>query len=164
MRIETNRIVIRDFERKDAENLYIIAKIDEPEMARLKFSKKEDAPKFLWEDALFEIFLNPSGDYKNYYQIVVHPSGYFQPRVYPAAAEKKDMGVKVRTYLGKDFWSAEIKLPLSSMSNLKDFLGDIWGMNFCRVRRTVKPGEYSCWSPTFGDFNRPERFGRVVIK
>jgi hypothetical protein len=50
------------------------------------------------------------------------------------------------------------------MSQSKDFLGDIWGMNFCRARRTVAPDQYSCWSPTFGDFNRPERFGRIVIK
>ena len=50
------------------------------------------------------------------------------------------------------------------MTDAKDFIGDIWGMNFCRVRRTVNPGEYSCWSPTFGDFNRPERFGRIVVK
>ena len=50
------------------------------------------------------------------------------------------------------------------MVSSKDYLGDIWGMNFCRVRRTVNPSEYSCWSPTFGDFHRPERFGRIVIK
>jgi hypothetical protein len=70
----------------------------------------------------------------------------------------------VKTYYGKDFWSAEVKLPISSMTSAKEYVGDIWGMNFCRVRRTIQPSEYSCWSPTFGTFHRPERFGRVVIK
>jgi hypothetical protein len=70
----------------------------------------------------------------------------------------------VKTFHGKTFWSAEVKLPIASLTDSREYIGDIWGMNFCRVRRTVKPGEYSCWSPTFGDFNRPERFGRVVIK
>jgi hypothetical protein len=70
----------------------------------------------------------------------------------------------VKTFYGKDCWSAEVKLPISSIASAKEYVGDIWGMNFCRVRRTIQPSEYSCWSPTFGNFHRSERFGRVVIK
>ena len=30
--------------------------------------------------------------------------------------------------------------------------GDVSGLNLCSVRRTVKPDEYTCWTPTFGLF------------
>ena len=73
-------------------------------------------------------------------------------------------GAQVKTFRGKDFWSAEVRLPLSAMTETGDFLGDVWGMNFCRVRFTVSPPEYNCWSPTFGDFHHAERFGKIIIK
>ena len=71
---------------------------------------------------------------------------------------------EIRTFRGSNFWSAEVKLPFASMTDKTELRGDIWGINFCRVRKTVVPAESTCWSPTFGSFHQPERFGKLVIK
>lgn len=48
MRIETNKIVIRDFERKDAENLYRIVREDEILRFMPDWSEGGDSPKSYW--------------------------------------------------------------------------------------------------------------------
>lgn len=156
-------VPLRAMLQKDNDNLYIIAQFDEPEMARLKYSKKENAPKFLWEDATFEIFLNPSGDYRNYYQIAVHPSGYYQPRIYPLAKEKKDTGIKVRTYIGKEFWSAEVTIPLKDLpGRLEKFPANL---SYNRQLKDEKPYERTfSWSPFLTDnFHAIDKFGLIDL-
>ena len=143
-------------------DLYIGVRCEEPLMAKnIDSGRRSDSP--VWDENCLDFFF--ATPEKKVYQLVFNSLG-------PARTFRKegkvntpwDAKAQVKTFRGKDFWSAEVKLPLSSMSSNKDFLGDIWGMNFCRVRVTVQPQEYSCWSPTFGDFHRPERYGRIILK
>jgi len=63
-------------------------------------------------------------------------------------------------------WSAEIAIPWADMGADVPIPGDLWRFNICRVRRSSadQAVEYSAYSPTFGLFNRPDRFADVVFK
>ena len=143
-------------------DLYIGVRCEEPLMAKnIDSGRRSDSP--VWDENCLDFFF--ATPEKKVYQLVFNSLGTARTfRKEGKVNTPWDAKAQVKTFRGKDFWSAEVKLPLSSMSSNKDFLGDIWGMNFCRVRVTVQPQEYSCWSPTFGDFHRPERYGRIIIK
>ena len=143
-------------------DLYIGVRCEEPLMAKnIDSGRRADSP--VWDENCLDFFF--ATPEKKVYQLVFNSLGTARTfRKEGKVNTPWDAKAQVKTFRGKDFWSAEVKLPLSSMSSNKDFLGDIWGMNFCRVRVTVQPQEYSCWSPTFGDFHRPERYGRIIIK
>ena len=143
-------------------DLYIGVRCEEPLMAKnMDSGRREDSP--VWDENCLDFFF--ATPEKKVYQLVFNSLGTARTfRKEGKVNTPWEAKAQVKTFRGKDFWSAEVKLPLSSMSSNKDFLGDIWGMNFCRVRVTVQPQEYSCWSPTFGDFHRPERYGRIIIK
>ena len=143
-------------------DFYIGFYCEEPLMNKNEDSGRRPDSK-VWEENCVDIFFAPAGK-KGVYQLAFNSLGTARTFRKDSKDGKWEPKAVVRTFHGKDFWSAEVKLPISSMTDAKDFIGDIWGMNFCRVRRTVNPGEYSCWSPTFGDFNRPERFGGIVVK
>ena len=141
-------------------DLYLGIKCEEPLMANIQDSGRRADAK-VWNENCIDLFFAPANT-KDVFQLAFNSLGTV--RAFQHGKGEWKSNAVVKTYYGKDFWSAEVKLPISSMTSSKEYTGDIWGMNFCRVRRTVQPSEYSCWSPTFGTFHRPERFGRVVIK
>ena len=143
-------------------DLYLGIRCEEPLVDKILDSGRRADSKVWNENCIDLFFATPE---KQVYQLVFNSLGTIRSFKKEGKVNTPwDAKAVVKTFRGKDFWSAELKLPLSSMTKSKDFLGDIWGMNFCRARRTVAPDQYSCWSPTFGDFHRPERFGRIVIK
>ena len=142
-------------------DLYIGVRCEEPLMKNIADSCRGPESK-VWDENCLDFFFVPEKG--KVYQIVFNtlgtvrtfrkdiPKGVWQPRA------------EVKTFRGADFWSAEVRIPIADLTGNREYLGDVWGANFCRVRRTVHPSEYTCWSPTFGDFSRPERFGRIIIK
>lgn len=144
-------------------DLYIGIRCEEPLAANLKDSAKGPQAA-VWDENSLDLFINPAKS-KTFYQLVFNSIGSVRFLTHTGKKRGELTGIAtVKTFKGKDFWSAEVKLPLTAVAVNKDFRGDVWGMNFCRTRRTVKPNEYSCWSPTFGDFHAPARFGRVIFK
>ena len=144
-------------------DLYIGIRCEEPLADQIKDSAKGPAAA-PWDENSLDLFIHPAGS-KTFYQLVFNSIG--SVRFLSNTGNKRGELVnvaQVKTFRGKDFWSAEVKLPLSALTARKDLRGDVWGMNFCRTRRTVKPDEYSCWSPTFGNFHAPARFGKVIFK
>jgi len=78
-----------------------------------------------------------------------------------------------KTRIQSGGWTAELAVPLKDLDATQPLPNDIWGINICRVRR-IKPEsgdkktetkpEYSCFSPTFGAFLKPERFGDLIFR
>ena len=143
-------------------DLYLGIRCEEPLMDKLEDTGRRPDSR-VWQENYIDLFFAPANS-RQIFQLAFNSLGTLRSFRKDGKGGEWDSKAVVKTHYGKDFWSAEVKVPISSMSSSKDYLGDIWGMNFCRVRRTVNPSEYSCWSPTFGDFHRPERFGRIVIK
>ena len=147
---------------KDAEALYITFRCDEPEMDRLKITDPKIRKK-LHEDTVFEIFLNPSGDNQNYYQIVVHPSGEWQGLAFPGGKPWKP-DIKVRCLIGKDFWSAEAAIPLKALGEMKDEFPFNLSYNRQLKDEPMYKRLYS-WSPFLkNNFHSIDRYGRLSMK
>lgn len=160
---ETLKVVSRVYLARYKGDFYIGFYCEEPRMDKNEDSGRRPDSQ-VWRENCLDTFFVPNGK-KGVYQLVFNSLGTV--RTFRKEGKKSfpwEPRAVVKTFRGKNFWSAEVKLPIASMTDVKDIAGDIWGMNFCRIRCTVNPSEYSCWSPTFGDFNRPERFGRVIIK
>ncbi len=57
------------------------------------------------------------------------------------------------TFIGKDFWSAEIVIPFAALA-CGDAMMPEWGLNLT--------SGLTCWAPTFGSFHRLDRFGKLT--
>jgi|GEM_PF-1698570 len=147
---------------RDRENLYIGFKCHEPKMEEAIKSvryRKDEEP--VWRDECVEIFIDPTLSREKFYHWIVNLSGYKTDM--EGGVTRKGMSYtsdfKAETFKGKDFWSVEVEIPLKSLGDY----GEVWGFNLCRERH-LEEGEYSCWSPTYGGFENPLRFGKIYLK
>ena len=146
----------------DTKNLYIIAKMDEPNIEKIKanFSKR-DSEIFL--DDCFEIFIGTSLNKQNYYHIVINSIGAIFD-------EKRTNGVSFAQWDGKytiavkkldDSWMLEMAIPWSNF----DFSGSkkMFICNFARERYVTKK-EFSTFAPLFGSgFHLPQWFWTLKL-
>lgn len=149
---------------RDSTNIYLAIRCDEPLMADIKDSVVARGGP-VWDENEVEIFLDPLCTRKAFRQILVNSLG--------TVAEFKDDGngsaawesnARAAVKKGVDSWTVEIAVPVSSVTDKPVRSGDIWGLNICRFRPVAKPAEYTCWSPTFGGFGRPNRFGFLILR
>lgn len=113
----------------------------------------------IWTGDAVELYLSPSNNYFDFYQFVVSSVGATASlfhseggviRPDPYAPEWKSA-----VYMGEDFWSVEIEIPLSSFYMTPNELwSDNWLVNVCRTRRyknvNADAGSNSSWSPVDG--------------
>ena len=135
---------------------------EEPLMKQLK---SIDDPDMIWKGDDIEMFFSLTGGGLDYRQFLINPDG-----VRKAYIMRGDQGLdnhwkpawKTEVFKGKDFWSAEIILPFTSLGLSS---GDIRGkdifLDFCRERYTGGTLELSAWAPTGGGFAQPSKFGRI---
>ena len=91
---------------------------EEPDMDGMVANiSKETLDGLCHEDSDVEIFLNPSGDRKNYYQIVTNSNGalFDGHAVLTKMDTSWNSGAKVVTERGDGFWKAVIKVPKSAI-------------------------------------------------
>ena len=124
---------------------------------------ERDAP--LYEEEVVEVFLDPVGDLKSYFEFEVNPlNAVLDLVVWPEGAGfRKDFQwrcaglqtVVQRTSVG---WCAEFAIPFASMRAAPQ---GRWRANFYRIDRPQQaPWELSAWAPTGQPkFHVPERFG-----
>lgn len=144
-------------------DLYIGIHCEEPLMEKIA-DRKRDPESAVWQENCIDLFFAPPNRHNHYYQLIFNSLGTMRTFHYTPESGPWNANAEVRTFRGKNFWSAEVRIPFASMTDKAELRGDIWGINFCRARRTVVPAELTCWSPTFGSFQQPERFGKLVIK
>jgi Carbohydrate-binding family 9 len=124
----------------------------------------------LWEEEVVELFLDPVGDARSYFEIEVNPlnavvdlvlrqnpSGWRKDFTWDcdgfrSAVERTDIG-----------WNAEMAIPFHSIMAEPPVRGAEWRVNFYRIDRPMDlPRELTAWSPTLlPTFHEPRRFGRV---
>lgn len=138
----------------------------------------------LWREDVAEIFLDPEGKGKNYFEIEINPlNAIYDARIedWPhgsrgAALDKskpaydsKDMrSAVVRNgpdEIGLMVWTVEAAIPFAEMTgaaHVPPASGDRWRMNLYRVDRAS--GDDIAWSPTGGWAHVPDRFGWLVLE
>ena len=144
----------------DKENLYIYAELEEPDL----WSTLRQHDTVIYDDNDFEVFINPSNDTHNYFELEFNALGtemdLFLPKPYrnggnallswdaqgliSAVQTKGTMNRPGDTDTG---WSVEMAIPLRSLGFWGDKLpvdGSKWRINFSRVEwdRDVKDGQY----------------------
>jgi hypothetical protein len=157
-------------------HLYV-AMSAEDEHLQSKFEKHDDE---LWHEDVFEVFLDPRGDKKHYYEIQVSPAGIvFDSHLRSYRKNRNEWSSEVETAVKRDGtlgepgdvdrgWSAELAIPFAAMTEgggVPPAAGDVWRANFFRVDVTEKKPVYSGWSPPLrGDFHALDRFGAMVFE
>jgi hypothetical protein len=115
-----------------------------------------------------EIHLNPSGDRKNFFQLIVNASGStYQISAVKTGSENSEVkswnsNAVIKTNIEKNRWTAEIAIPLKTLANMKQ---DGFPINFIRTRGLKGEAPqilHYTWSPFIKKgFNEIENFGSL---
>ena len=140
---------------------------EEPRMGDIVAQRRKKDDREIWMDNCVEVFLNPSGDRKTYYQILVNSAGAFtdQKTVKKGSAGHLDYtwdsGLKVNIRKQKTSWSAELRIPLRNLPDLKKE----FPANFTRSRvlKNSKNHEVHYQSSRFArNFHDLENYGTFI--
>ena len=138
----------------------------EPRMGEIVAQKRKADDPEIWKDNSVEIFLNPSGDRKTYYQLMVNSEGSLsdQKCVRLGAGSSGDYswnsGASVKVEKQAAAWIAEITIPLKNLPGLKAE----FPANFARSRILKQDGGYEPlyqWSPFTRNFHDLENYGTL---
>jgi len=126
----------------------------EPDVANLKRDiggESRDASLIWWNDNV-EIFVDPSGERRGYYQFIVNPNGALYDSVGREDTGWDAPNVKAAGHVGDGFWSVEVFVPYDSFEDVKlPGTGIEWYGNFTRHRVTDrKHREYQGFNVTTG--------------
>ncbi|MFP3902724.1 MAG: sugar-binding protein [Armatimonadota bacterium] len=143
----------------DAENLYIGACCEEPEIDRIRrdFHERDDP---VWRDDCIEIFIDTNRDAKSYVHFAINSNGAVYDERRPGDASY-DADITAEGSVGDAEWMVECAIALSDLK-VQGEPGQTWGFNIGRERN---PGDepLSAWSATYGKFLVPERFGTITL-
>ena len=141
---------------------------EEPRMKDLIAEQTEPDAANTYADSCVEIFLNPSGDRKNYFHLIVNANGALfdsANHVNEPADLAWNSGAIVKVEKLSDAWEVVVQVPWQTLGNY-DKTG--FPVNFARHRALNGAAEreiYYQWSPTPGsNFHALERYGRLVLQ
>jgi hypothetical protein len=157
------------------DNIYLAIDCEEPKIDSLSLVERERDDRRIWEDASVEIFLNPSGDRKNYFQIIINANGVVsdqQISISPDNIKNMDWdwnsSVEVKTVKFDKGYRIEVRIPAGELSpeGLAD--GTRWIANFCRNRSalgvTKEENQLLTWSPYLKTgFHDLDNFGSIIF-
>ena len=122
-----------------------------------------------WEDDCVELFFDPDCDRRTYWQFVVN-SANTQFDIYTDGRSSNgggDVGwngeIESATQVAEDHWSLEVAIPMEQFGEGKVGSGAVWVANLARIRM-ANATEYGQWVPTYGNAQRPDRFGYLVFE
>ena len=153
----------------DKKNLYVYARCFEPKVSRMKASTHDNDVGGFSDDSI-ELFADPSGKSRTYYQFCINSLGaVYDVLENPAAIGATgtvtwDSGIRVKTAIGRDYWELRAALPFAGLVKETPKPGSTWRFNLCR-NRFAEQGKapYSAWSPTPAGYQDPERFGIITF-
>ena len=133
----------------------------------------------LWTEEVMEVFLRADRNATPYIELEVNPLGTLidiylldirKPLHYESwNSEKIQWAVRVDGTVdgapGDREWTCEIALPMEDIvpsPRIPPRPGDRWLFNMYRVEKRPAAAGLA-WSPTGGDFHRPNRFGELVF-
>jgi len=161
----------------------------DPDQPPVTGSRKHHDPA-IWQGEHLELLIET--DKHSYYQIVINPAGAVidldrsvtlkQGRAYEWSSQ-----AEVATHVGNDFWSVEIRLPVTTSDEdpLHQIIGNQpfeakaearasgkgtslpWYFNLFRKRSGTEEVETSSFSPLTEDaksFHEPLRFGKIYVR
>lgn len=164
----------------DDDYLYVSAVLDEENI----IAKLSQRDTIIYHDNDFEVFLDPDGDGRNYFEIEMNARGVvfdlLLDRPYrcggnfliqwdcPGLKTAVSHNGTLNDPSDKDkSWSVEMAIPHKALTvNFSNPLvaGNTWRINFSRVQWLKKPEENWVWSPTGRiDMHMPDRWGYLYL-
>jgi len=142
----------------DADNLYIAFRCTEPRANAIRVST-HDHDGAVFQDDSVEVFLEINE--KSYAHLAVNAGGAtYDAKNYDVGWNP---GWQAAVGLTAGAWVAEIAFPLVNLGRLPS-AGTVLHANFCRNRVLVyQEAENMAWSPTYGSYHTPKRFGRLLF-
>ncbi|MHB8993619.1 MAG: carbohydrate-binding family 9-like protein [Armatimonadota bacterium] len=111
----------------------------------------------VWEDDCAEIFVQPPGT-ETYYHLAVNAAGSRFDARCPGSDASWNPQWEAKAGRIADGWVVEVAVPWASLGAVA---GGAWRVNFGREDAETKSA--TCWSPTFGGFHVPSRFGDMTF-
>lgn len=166
----------------DDDFLYVAAEMEEPNLQ----ASLTEHDSIIYRDNDFEVFLDPDGDGKNYFEIEVNAfntvfdlmldkpyrsgGNFFTQWNCPGLKTAVRCAGTLNDATDKDSgWTVEMAIPRKALTQNFDNplqAGKCWRVNFSRVQWLKKggPEENWVWSPTGKiDMHMPDRWGYVVF-
>lgn len=153
----------------DDQQLYIKARMSEPLVSKMKASVQDHDIGGFNDDSL-ELFLDPEGQGKQFFHFCINSrKAVYDAAVDPFAIGAKEIvtwnsSIQVKSATGDDYWELRLAVPFAELGMAAPKAGATWRFNLGRNRQT-EPGQTpnSAWSPTLGEFGKPERFGVITF-
>ncbi|HTL51218.1 MAG TPA: CehA/McbA family metallohydrolase [Planctomycetota bacterium] len=130
---------------------------DEPHMGTLKCKVTSHGDPSIWADDSVELFIDPAGDGKNYWQIMINANGFacaIRAR-HPAPLK----GMQTRAIHRKDGWRVEFLAPLAALGVPADLSTVRFNMGRTRLADGRLARANSSWKWIGETFHAPEHFG-----
>ena len=170
-RAKTQMLLLRD-----AKTLYIGIRAELPDGRVKQLLPPDSVDRWVWEEDSCEVFFVQN---MVLHQFMVGPDNIYADLSNPDMEQKfkldmvakwncKDVRYKSRT--GAKEWTAELAVPLASLTIAAPTADAPWSVNFGRSyyfnTGAGKPWqrELTVWRPTFGSFHNVERFGTLYFE
>ena len=155
----------------DQVGLYFAARCPIPRGAKITVPGRGRDHPTAWKNDCLELFVDPSGTGLRYAQIVISALGdtYESAQDYSTgSAQFGDLGwnpaIEVAARQTETEYVLEARIPFDKFLS-KPKANDTWGFNFCRAARAQDGGKtVQTWSPTYGHYHTPSRFGRIQFE
>ena len=154
------------------QKLYVAYECFDNRIQDMKYRKRNKDDMESWLDSSIEVFLNPSGDRRNYFQFIVNPSGALADFAIKTIEGQKDLdaswdsGAEVAVKINAGSWVVEMAIPFKPM-NFEGRENSTVVANFCRSRYLKSDGtatQLQTWSPLLTrGFHDLEKFGTVRL-
>ena len=164
MKVSTRVKILRT-----ADKLYLGFVCNEPFMNKTIAGKRSRDDASIWKDNSVEIFLNPSGDQKNYYHLIINSEGALSDAscIKKGAIHTTDYkwnsDIKYQVVKSKDSWTVEAVIPLKYFGKK---VAKSFPANFCRSRVLSGKDDYIThysWSPFLRNgFHDISNFGKLI--
>lgn len=147
----------------DGATLYLGVSVPRAPGTRMRMEVTEaDGPTYM--DESVEVFFDPTRTATSAWQIVVSASGAVLDSP-PGAAGDWDSGTQSAVQVHDDHWVAELAIPLASLEAPLPTPDAPWHFDAMVNRwEGAANATYYAWVPTFGRFNTPDRFGKLVLE
>ena len=152
----------RVIEKKEA--LEFDFNCQEPAMKHIRAAAVKDCTGEVWRDSEVEIFLNPSGDRKNFIQFCINANGVMDTFVYGKLQKKNISSLSVKR--NQDSWNGKLVIPKTMLGKYRSTFPALLARR--RVLKKTGPKvkeEFYAWLaiPDPPNFHTPEYWGLIDL-
>lgn len=156
-----SRLATRAYAMADDMALYVALDCPEPAMGKVA-AKETQHDGTVWLEDGAEIFVGAASRETYAHVIVTTANVVLDERNQDAQAWNPKLATAVQKRA--DGWSVEIALPWAELAQAGVAREPLMTFNLCRSRYTESdPQAHTAWSPTYGGFHVPERFGLALL-